>query len=98
MKRSAMRAIRESFKSYDESVVSFLKLLMTIAGGTIALRLRNDVNEPVTKIGLVSLLLSIVLGTLCIHFLLMQKKIDNSKSLDQESILEEKDVWGKSAV
>lgn len=98
MKKIALKAIRESFKTYDETVVSYLKLLMTISGGTIALRLKDDVSDPVAKIGLVLLLLPIVLGALCIHFLLMQKKADNQQSLAQDSVAAEKEQWGKSAL
>lgn len=98
MKKSALRTIRESFKACDEAVVNFLKLLITIAGATIALRLKNDVGDFVAKAGLGMLLLSILFGVLCIHYLLTQKKIDNPQSLDQETILAEKEEWGKSAL
>ncbi|MBI5749713.1 MAG: hypothetical protein HZA00_11380 [Nitrospinae bacterium] len=93
-----LRAIKESFRNYDESIVAYIRLIMTISGGTIALKNRADISLYYGKVGLTCLVITIIFGALCIHYLLMLKKLNNEQSVNHESLIREKEYWGERAM
>ncbi len=94
-----LRALKEPFSGYDDALASYIRLIMTISAGTIALRKSSEFASDRYEIGLAFLIGAVLCGALCMHYLLMLNKHNSELLLLNESDSEgQKQKWGTAAM